>query len=199
MTALTTHILGPSGVLREDIFAPFTVYARFLQDASNPMSGNRWEKWRAEQKAAELIERSLRTYVEEDDTASTEDDFTLFVSFPIAFTRQFGQEPSRITISGNYRGSVAPIDTSGEDVFFPPKQTAHDIDQINTNEVRTGYGSYNAANLDPIDVVDQFAVQIRDLFSDPNRIQFIDKVEVIAVEVFGIRYGRRGRHFSPPK
>lgn len=200
MTALSTHVLGNSGITRPNVFAPFTVYARFQQHSANPMSGNRWEKYRAEQYNAELIERSLRTLVEEGETAGTEDDFELYIAFPIAFTRQFGQEPSRITISGRFRGSAKEIDTSGEtEPHFPPKKTVDDIDQINANELRTGQGAFNAANLDPKDVVRQFAVQIRDLFSDSSRIDFIDRVEVIAVEVFGIRYGRGGRHFSPPK
>jgi len=197
MTALTTHILGNSGITRGNVFAPFTVYARFQQTDSNTFSGNRWDKWRAEQYTAGLIERSLRTLVEEGPTSGTEDDFELYIAFPIAFTRQFGQDPAHITISGRYRGSAKEIDTSGEEPHFPPKKTAANVNQINTNEVRTGQGAFNSANLDPNDTVRQFAVQIRDLFSDGTLIPFIDRVEVIAVEVFGIRYGRRGRHFSP--
>lgn len=198
MTALTTHILGDGGTTRNRLFAPFTVYARFLQNDVNTMSGNRWEKWRAEQFIAHLIERSLRTLVEQGESSTdANDDYTLFVSFPIAFTRQFGQEPARITISGSYRGSVKEIDTSGVKPHFPPKKTATDVVQINANEVRTGQGAFNTANLDPNDTVRQFAVQIKDLFSDASKIEFIDRVEVIAVEVFGIKYGRGGRHFSP--
>lgn len=198
MTALTTHILGNSGTTRNRLFAPFTVYARFLQDDFNTMSGNRWEKWRAEQHVANLIEMSLRTFVEQGESSTdSNDDYQLFVSFPIAFTRQFGQQPARITISGSYRGSSKEIDTSGIEPHFPPKKTAADVVQINANEVRTGQGSFNTANLDPNDTVRQFAVQIRDLFSDQSKIEFIDRVEVIAVDVFGIKYGRGGRHFSP--
>lgn len=197
MTALTTHMLGPSGVLREKLFVPFTIYARFEQTASNPLIGGRNERYRAEQKNAEYIERSLRDYVENGATASTEDDFELFISFPIAFTRQFGNEPARITISGSYRGSNIEIDTTGTPVFFPPKKIAADVDHINANELRTGQGSFNAASLDPNDTVNQFANQISDLFSNASLIPNIDRVEIMAVEVFGVRYGRRGRHFSP--
>lgn len=197
MTALTTHILGKSGILRKEIFAPFTVYARFQQTAQNPMAGNRWEKWRAEQLAAQLIEDSLRNLVEDGYTASTEDDYEINIAFPIAFTRQFGQEPSRITITGSYRGSAVPIDTAGVKPLFPPKKIAENVNHVNANEPRTGQGSFNAANLEPLDVVNQFANEIRDLFSNANIIQFIDRVEVMTVEVFGIKYGRGGRHFSP--
>ena len=197
MTALTTHILGSSGVLRKNVFAPFTVYARFQQNARNTMSGNRTEKYRAEQHTAELIELSLRDLVENGETAATSDDYELYIAFPIAFTRQFGQEPSRITISGRYRGSAASIDTSGVEPLFPPKKVSTDVDQINANELRTGQGAFNTANIDPLDIVNQFANQIRDLFSDPNRIDFIDRVEILTIDVFGIKYGRGGRHFSP--
>jgi len=198
MTELTTHILGNSGVTREKIFAPFTVYARFQQTDSNTFSGNRWEKWRAEQHTANLIERSLRTLVEDGRTDSTDDDFELYIAFPIAFTRQFGQSPARITISGSYRGSAKEIDTSGTEPHFPPKKTASDVIQLNSEGKNVGQGAFNAANLDPNDTVRQFAVDIKNLFSDDSIIQFIDRVEVMTVEVFGIKYGRNGRHFSPP-
>lgn len=203
MTALTTHILGPSGVLRKNLFVPFNIQARFVQTASNPFSGNtRWEKWRAEQKNAEYIERALRNLVENGGTISTEDDFELYIAFPIAFTRQFGNEPSRITISGSYRGSNLAADTTGNVTFFPPKKIADDVDHINANELRTGQGSFNAANLDPKDVVNQFANQIGDLLMGVELLTqsaqpIGDLVEVMSTEVFGIKYGRRARHFSP--
>lgn len=195
MTVLTTSILGPSGILRKNLFAPFTVYARLVQNSRVTMAGNRWEKIRAEEHTADLIEISLRDLVKNGESASTDDDYEVFVSFPIAFTRQFGQSPAHITISGSYRGSVEAIDTSGEKPFFPPKEVAEDVEHINANEIRSGQGSFNAANIDPLIIVNQFAKQIKDLFSDESRIPNIDRVEVIAVEVFGVKYGRGGRHF----
>jgi hypothetical protein len=206
MTALTTHVLGPNGVLRKNLFAPFTIEARFVQSASNPFSGNRWEQWRAEQKTAEYVELALRNFVEHGVTISTEDDYKAYIAFPIAFTRQFGNQPARITISGSYKGSNLEIDTSGDVIFFPPKKIANNIDLLNANELRNGQGSFDAANLDPKEIVNQFANQINDLLmsvplttqAGQNNGQTVgDLVEVMSTEVFGIKYGRRARHFSP--
>lgn len=195
MTILSTGTLSNSPFTSNDLFIPFKIFARMLQTSSNPFAGNRWERIRAEEKTANLIEGSLLDLVRNGRSSTDEsDDYEFEFAFPVAFTRQFGNEPSRITIVGHLRGDRKTLVNSAGDTE-PPKKIADDVNQINASESLSGQGAFNAANLKPNDVVVSLANELLDLFSNPSEIPFIDRVEVMSVEIFGIPYGRRGRHF----
>lgn len=200
MTALSDNtFLVNSQYTSNRLFMPFTIQARMVQSAANPFAGNRWERIRAEEKTANLIEGSLRTLMHDGLTSATGDDYNFFFAFPLAFTRQFGNEPARVTIVGHIKGdrTLQGTDTAGNSTFKPPKKVAADVNQINANEAISGQGTFNAANLDPDPVVDALANELFTLFSDETQIQFIDRVEIMSIDVMGVLYGRRGRHFSP--
>lgn len=185
MAFSSTGVLSENNEARARLSAPFSVYGKLIQSASLPFAGNRWEQWRAEQKIANLIELNIKNNFDLDRWD---------IAFPIKFTRQFGQNPRRIQIVGNYMYRRDEYTDGVADTTFPPKKIADDVDRINANELRNGQGSWNAADLKPVDSVNDFANTIRMAFSvDP----FDDWFEVMTVEVFGIMYGRTGRHFSP--
>lgn len=185
MTILSTGVPHTNLETTVRLAAPFNVYGRVVQSASVPFMGNRWEQIRAEEKAANLLELELKNRLDPDQWD---------IAYPIKFTRSFGQEPRRVQIYGNFmvRRDAFTDETARTD--FPPKKIAADVDRINANELRTGQGSWNAADLVPVALVNDFANTIRDQFDQDPYNRWI---EVMAVEVFGIMYGRRGRHFSP--
>jgi hypothetical protein len=195
MTALSKNTFPVSSqYFNNDLYIPFKIFARMVQNSANPFAGNRWERIRAEEKVANLIEMSLRDLVRNGRSTTDEtDDYEFEFAFPVAFTRQFGNEPSRITIIGHIKGDRDPTGT--DDALVPPKKVAADINQINANEAESGQGAFNAANLDPHSEIDNLARELLDLFSDSTQIQFIDRVDIMSIEVSGILYGRRGRHF----
>lgn len=194
MTALSDNASSNSQYASNRIFAPFKIYARFLQNNVNPFAGKRWERIRAEEKVANLIEGSLRSIMENGLSVSAGDEYEFNFAFPVAYTRQFGNEPARITIVGSIERVRGIERTDGE--LDPPKKIAADVTHINANEAVAGQGSFNAASLLPNEVVKDLANTILDLFSDETQVDFIDYVEVMSVEVYGIMFGRNGRHFS---
>lgn len=184
MTILSTGVPSTNLEATARLSVPFSVFGLLVQSASVPFSGNRWEQIRVEEKAANIVEIELKARLDADEYD---------IAYPVKFTRSFGQEPRRLQINGNFmvRRDGGTDGTASTD--FPPKKIAADVDRINANELRTGQGSWNAADLAPVEAVNDFATTIRNTFSQSPYSSWF---EVMTVEVFGIMYGRRGRHFS---
>ena len=196
MTILSTGILGNSPFTNDRLYVPFKVTASMAQSSAMPFAGNRWERIRAAEKTANLIESSLRDLMINGLDAVTGDNYEYHFSFPVAFTPWFGNEPAKITVIGEVKGerTTATEGLTGEVIQIPPKKIASDVTHINANEAVTGQGSFNAASLDPDPALAALASDIWVDFSTPSIIPYIDRVEVMSVEVAGIPYGRRGRH-----
>jgi putative transposon-encoded protein len=180
MTILSTGTLSLSPTYNSRLYTPFIIYGRILQTSSITMSGNRWERIRDIEKIANLIEITIQ-----NDGSILNDNIE--VSYPIKFTQAFGNEPARVTINGNYLGSREEV--SGE--YKPPKKIAEDVERINTGVIETGQGSFNSADLEPSDTTNDIVTEIKNYFDT----LLASYIEIMAMDVFGIMYGRRGRHF----
>jgi hypothetical protein len=193
MTILSTGVLSHSPVTNGRLFQPFFVQARMVQSNTYPMAGNRWERIRAQEKVANLVELDLRDLVENGEFPSAGDDFGFFFSFPVALTPRFGNEPDRLSFSGYIEGSRIPLsqNTDGSFNYQPPKKIADDNLRIQYSSTECGPG-YNAGDLEPVAEVRDMAATLKDLFND----RLGEYIEVMSVEVSTVRYGRRGRHFN---
>jgi len=184
MTVLLGQVYSENPVVNSDLFIPFIIYAEILPD---PGYGNRWEMIRERERIANLIEMSL-DQIEVGGFTTGEDDDVYEIAQPVHFVPAFGQNVPRFTIAGHLKK------TRLNDP--PPKKIANDVIQLNDNQAITGQGAFNSVNIIPNVWVNAIAKYLRDLFGDSTRIQFADKMKVMGVEVLGIRYGWRGRHFS---
>lgn len=193
MTVLSTGVFSQSPVTNARLFQPFFVQARMVQTNTYPMAGNRWERYRAQQKVANLIEMDLKELVENGLNPSVGDDFGFFFSFPVAFTPRFGNEPDRVSFSGFIEGSRIPEsqNTDGSFNYSPPKKIAEDNNRIQYSSTERGPG-YNTGDLKPVAQVRDMATFLKDLFNS----RLSDYVDVMKVEVSTVGYGRRGRHFN---
>lgn len=173
MTILSTGPFSISPFAHADIYTPFVLYGELKQTDQLTFGGDtRWERIRALEKVSNIIELELRN---ED----------IDIAYPIKFTNQFGNEPARVTINGNWGAENV---TSGT---LPPAKIADDVDRINTNVIYTGQGAFNAADLKPSSEIDDIVSEIKSWFE----LKIGDLIYVMSLEVNGILYGRRGRHF----
>ena len=175
MTILSTGPLSVSPYAYQGVYTPFTLYGELKQTSSLTFSGNRWERIRQLEKTANIIELTLRSE-------------SVDIAYPVKFTNQFGNEPARVTINGNWGDGNRSEVTAGTK---PPAKIAADVDRINANVVETGQGSFNAADLDPDPAVDELVSDIKAFFE--SKVGTL--IEVMALDVHGVMYGRRGRHF----
>jgi len=176
MTTLSTGPLSVSPFARNGVYTPFVLYGELKQDSALTFGGlTRWEKISAMEKRANIIEIVLRA---ED----------IDIAYPVKFNQAFGNEPARVTINGNWGDGTVTEATEGNK---PSEKIAEDVDRINAGVVETGQGSFNAADLDPVASVDDLANDIKAWFEG----KIGDYIEVMSLEVHGILYGRRGRHF----
>lgn len=177
MTTLSTGPLSVSPNVYQGVYTPFVLYGELKQTNAMTYGGNRWERIHAMDKAVNLMELTLKN--EAIDVA------------PVKSTRAFGNTPARVTINGNW-GTGSRVDiTNGTK---PPAKIAEDVERINANELRTGVGSQNAADLFPDPAVDDLVNDIKTWFEG----KIGSYIDVMAVEVHGILYGRNGRHFPKP-
>jgi len=197
MTVLSTGPFSISLVTNTDLFVPFVIYATPLP---NPGFGNRWERIRELQKTAQLIEFGVEDFVETGQFGTDGDDFTFEIARPVSATVAFGNNKARITLVGHIRKGRETGNTPTDPAEIAPKKTGDDVDVINANEIRTGQGAFNAANFDHVEVVDEYASELRRIFSDNSIVQFVDRMKIDVVEVLGVRYGNigrnSGRHFN---
>lgn len=173
MTILSTGPFSVSPFVGTQLYTPFVLYGELRQTDQLTFGGDtRWEKIRALEKVSNIIETQLRN---ED----------IDIAYPVKFTNQFGNEPARVTINGNWNHDNVTSGTT------PPLKIADDVDRINTNVVYTGQGAFNSADLIPSSDVDDIVSEIKSWFESVIG----DFINVMTLEVNGILYGRRGRHF----
>lgn len=177
MTTLSTGPLSVSPYAANGVYTPFILYGELKQSSTLTFGGvTRREKVYALEKVGNLIETVLRA--EEID-----------IAYPIKFVPFFGNEPAKIVINGNWGdGSVTEV-TNGSK---PPKKIAENVERINTGVVEDGQGSFNAADLKPVFEVDDLANEIKSWFES----KIGSYIEVMSLDVHGVMYGRRGRHFA---
>jgi hypothetical protein len=176
MTILSTGPFSVSRFAGVKKFTPYVLYGEIIQSDTIPFGGNtRWEKIRSLEKVANIVEIELRRH-------------GLDVAYPVKFTNHFGNEPARLTINGNW----SSLDITGG--TEPPAKIADDVIRLNANVVYEGQGSFNSADLMPSSDLDQLVIEIKSWFED----KIGSYIDIMSLEIHGVLYGRRGRHFPNP-
>jgi hypothetical protein len=189
MPNLSTTSTQPSPrAAQNEVFVPFVARVRVVP---NLATGKRWSYFRNLEKIA------LRT--ENDLTDVT----GLNIATPVAFTPQFGDFESHLTIVGFVQKSrVSSNPTVDPDRLNTPPTT--NIDEIHSGTdpdektalIDGNRGGSLAAGQDPVDAVENEVVELRTLLA-ASTTQF-EEHDVIHIEYNGVKYGLKkigGRSF----
>lgn len=142
-----------------------------------PLPGKRFERIRDIEKQANNVETALAGIECEAGTEDLPFDFTK----PVAFTRQFGNKPARLSFEGHLCVLIAPNTI--------PKAIIGESTVVNAGEFKTGYGAAHRADRFPDPELDDLVKDFKDL------IETTTGLTVIRLEVARVIYGLGGFHF----
>lgn len=171
MTALADNTRTTLLSLSANKHVPYSCWLRV-----DPIPGKRFERIRDLEYVANSVESILDAIVCEAGT----EDLSFDVTKPIAFTRQFGNKPARLSFSGHLCALIPP------DIFT--KLPVGEQTVVNAGEIKTG-PSINRSGRTTTSQLNTLVLNFK------NLIETNTNLTVIRLEVARVIYGLGGFHF----
>lgn len=166
-TRLSDTPLAENLTLWPGVFVPFTAFLKY-----DPIPGKRLEAYRDLQKKAAWVEDQLTV-------SYCSSGYQIEFAKAVAFTPQFGNQTSRLTITGHACWREHWV-----------KQPITSVLVDSPNGLQTGYDASDASNMVPTGDLDDLCVELK------NLLQSITYLSVIKLDVAGYIYGVKGTTFA---